>query len=111
MLHLIIYTDLMPERFSGYTLGPIVLIRPRCRDDQGLLQHELVHVRQFWRTFGLFGIPYWLSRTRRFEYEVEAYREQLKYSPGRQALFARHLARNYDLGITESQALAALTRA
>ena len=110
MLHLTIYTDLMPLRFSGYTLGPIVLIRPRCRDDQGLLQHELVHVRQFWRTFGLFGIAYWLSKSRRFEYEVEAYREQLKYSPGRQALFARFLANNYDLNITEPQALAALTQ-
>jgi hypothetical protein len=71
----------------------------------------LVHVRQFWRTWGLFGIPYYLSRTRRFEYEVEAYREQLKYSPGREQRFARFLARNYDLDITESQALAALTRA
>ena len=110
MLHLIIYTDLMPDRFSGYTLGPMVLIRPSKRHDVGLLQHELMHVKQFWRTWGLFGIPYLLSRTRRFEYEVEAYREQLKYSPGREAVFARFLARNYDLDMTESQALAALTR-
>ena len=110
MLHLTIYTDFMPDRFSGYTVGPIVLIRPRCRDDQGLLAHELMHVKQFWRTFGLFGIAYWLSRTRRLAYEVEAYREQLTYSPGREQLFARFLANNYDLGITESQALAALTQ-
>jgi hypothetical protein len=91
-------------------VGPIVLIRPSRRDDQGLLAHELVHVRQFWRTFGLFGIAYWLSKTKRLAYEVEAYREQLKYSPGREQLFARFLANNYDLDITEQQALAALTQ-
>jgi len=91
-------------------VGPIVLIRPSKRDDQGLLAHELMHVKQFWRSFGLFGIPYWLFKTKRFEYEVEAYREQLKYAPGREQRFARFLARNYDLDITELQALAALTR-
>ena len=109
-IHLTIYTDLMPDRFSGYTLGPIVLIRPSKRDDVGLLKHELVHVKQFWRSFGLFGIAYYLSKTKRFEYEAEAYREQLKYSPGREQLFARFLVNNYDLDVTESQALAALTR-
>jgi hypothetical protein len=100
----------MPDRFSGYTVGPIVLIRPAKRDDVGLLKHELVHVKQFWRSFGLFGIAYWLSKKKRFEYEVEAYREQLKYSPGREQRFAWFLANNYNLDVTEQQALEALTR-
>jgi hypothetical protein len=100
----------MPLRFSGYTVGPVVLIRPSKRHDVGLLQHELVHVRQFWRSWGLFGIAYWLSRTRRLAYEVEAYREQLHYSPDQAHRFAWYLAHDYDLDITEPQALAALTQ-
>jgi hypothetical protein len=41
---------------------------------------------------------------------VEAYREQLKYSPDQAQRFAWYLAHDYDLDITESQALAALTQ-
>ena len=27
---------------SGYTIGPFILIRPRCKGDAGLLEHEKV---------------------------------------------------------------------
>jgi len=110
MLYLTIYTDLMPDRFSGYTIGPFILIRPKYRHDQGLLEHEKIHVRQFWRSFGLFGVAYYLSKKKRFEYEVEAYREQLKYSSGLEQKFARFLTNNYNLDITEYEALQELIR-
>ena len=111
---IVIYTDLMiPARFSGYSLGPIILIRPSHQWDRGLHKHELVHARQWWRGLGIgHALRYWLSRSYRLRAEVEAYREQLRWdsSPALAAkLFARFLADKYDLGITFEQALALLT--
>lgn len=111
-LAIIRYTDrFIPARFAAYTIGPLVLIRPSHRWDRGLLEHELVHVGQFWRTLGLTGIGYWLSRRYRLACEVEAYREQLRWcaSPAASSrLFARFLAEKYDLRISAEQALAEL---
>lgn len=108
---IVFYTDrLIPERFAGYTFGPVILIRPAYRSDRGLLEHERVHVAQFWRSFGLMGIGYLLSRSYRLLCEVEAYREQLTwYKDDRAATFARFLVDKYDLGITFPQALNLLT--
>lgn len=111
---IVLYTDrLIPARFAGYTVGPLILIRPSHRWDRGLLEHERVHVAQFWRTLGLSGIGYWLSRRYRLACEVEAYREQLRWdsSPALAArLFARFLSEKYDLKISVDQALAELSR-
>ena len=43
-------TDNLPETTAACERGPVVFIRPRylCPADEGLLQHELEHVRQFW---------------------------------------------------------------
>jgi hypothetical protein len=98
----------MPARFGGWTLGPVILIRPRYKGDVGLLEHEKVHVHQFWRSFCLFGIAYFLSKKKRLQYEAEAYKEQLKYSPQNRLIFAGFLVNNYKLGITQAEALAAL---
>ena len=46
----------MPKRFSGYHVGATVIIRPEYADDEGLIQHELTHVKQNIRTLGLSGI-------------------------------------------------------
>jgi hypothetical protein len=106
--HIVIYTDrLIPARFAGYTVGPIILIRPANRGDVGLLEHEKTHVRQFWRN-PLFGLVYLLSKRARLRYEAEAYRVQLKYNPDRLALYAHFLATKYKLDITEEEALAVL---
>ena len=111
-LSIVVYTDrLIPARFAGYTIGPVILIRPSHRWDRGLLEHERVHVAQFWRTLGLCGIGYLLSRQYRLRCEVEAYREQLRWDSSpvlASRLFARFLAQKYDLGISEEQALAEL---
>ena len=106
------YTNrFIPERFAAFTIGPVILIRPSYADDRGLLEHERVHVAQFWRTLGLCGIGYLLSRRYRFRCEVEAYREQLRWYPtDRAPLFARFLAEKYDLRLSYSGALTALRR-
>ena len=45
---LTIYTDRLPEWAGGQARGPLVLIRPRYRNDSGLHAHEEEHVRQWY---------------------------------------------------------------
>ena len=101
---MIITTRFIPRGFDAMALGPVILIRPECKDDTGLVAHERVHVRQWRESWGMFWPRYLLSRRWRRDYEVEAYREQLKYSPHCLDLFAGYLARNYRLNISLDQA-------
>lgn len=109
---MIIYTNwFVPSRFGGVNYGPISFIRPRNRGDQGMVAHENTHQRQFWRSFGLMGIFYKLSKKRRYEYELEAYRNQLATKPEQDkeklaVVYAGHLATLYGLDVTVDQALA-----
>ncbi|WP_427312842.1 hypothetical protein [Cupriavidus sp. H39] len=94
---------LIPRGFDGFTPGPLILLRPGA--SQALIEHEKVHVRQFWRSWGLMGVLYLASRRWRLRYEVEAYREQLRHSPpGAARGLARVLATKYRLGISEGEA-------
>lgn len=77
--YLLILTDVMDIHSNGQANGPVVRIRPAYRDDEGLLQHELIHVRQWWRTLGLHSLLYLCSKKYRLKAEVEAYREQIKW--------------------------------
>jgi hypothetical protein len=112
MWHQVICTDrLIPARYDAYTIGPIVLIRPHQMRNRGLLEHERVHVRQFWRTLGLIGLGRLISKRYRLACEVEAYREQLKWTGMHQAtVYAYYLCRNYGLRITHEQAMKELTK-
>ncbi|MEX3555791.1 MAG: hypothetical protein VB131_04035 [Burkholderia gladioli] len=102
---MVIYTNwFIPERFQACNYGPITLIRPVQRDNAALHAHEATHERQFYRTFGLMGILYVLSRRHRQQYEVEAYREQLKFEPQNLDYYANSLATKYDLDITVDEA-------
>lgn len=107
---MIIYANCMPERFDGWTIGPVSIIRPSKRDDRGLHAHEAVHRRQFCESFGLSGVRYLVSKKWRQHYEVEAYREQLKFSPHCLGLFAGYLSENYKLGLSKEVAKALLLR-
>lgn len=99
---------LIPVRFDGYAVGPLVLVRPGT--SAGLLEHELTHVRQFWRTCGLYGLLSICSARWRQRFEVEAYRAQLAVTgPGQVLHFAAALASNYGLSLTTEEAYRLLT--
>jgi hypothetical protein len=99
----------IPKGFAGATRGLLIFIRPTYRDDKGLLEHEKVHRRQWLRTLGLHSLLYLFVPDYKFRAEVEAYREQLKHYPDdRSQLFARYIANDYGLSVTEQEALDAL---
>lgn len=106
---MIFYTNwFIPARFAATTYGPFIFIRPTKRGDAGLLAHEQVHVKQFWRNPFMF-LPYFFSKKARLRYEAEAYRVQLPYyTDDRTEVFATILETKYKLGITHEEALAAL---
>ena len=99
----------IPKQHQACTRGPIIFIRPEYRGDRGLLEHEKVHRRQFFRTFGLHSLLYLFVEDYRLRAEVEAFREQaLHYPDDRMPRFAQLLASNYDLDIYFDEALRAL---
>lgn len=106
---MIFYTNwFLLKRFSAATwCSPFIFIRPSRKGDVGLLEHEKVHVKQFWRN-PLMCFWYVLSKKARFEYEVEAYKVQATHNPEKLEDYAEALATKYGLNITKEQALAAL---
>lgn len=108
----IFYGDL-PIRYGGIAFGPLILLRRKYKGDAsaaatGLIEHELTHARQFYRTCGLNGPRYLFARWR-LAYEVEAYKVQLRYVPDAASVFAWCIANRYRLDITEPEALKLLT--
>ena len=103
---MIFYTNrFVPKGAAGCARGPIIFIRPEYRNDAGLLAHEKTHRAQWFLTFGLHSFLYLLFDFYKLDSEVEAFRVQLKHSPGREALFAKFIAEDYDLDITQAEAL------
>lgn len=89
------------------------MVRPEFIHDTGLIEHEKVHVKQFWRTLGLNGLFYLLSKKKRLQYEVEAFHKQLEFAHDRDAakeLFSTYLVSNYNLNITKDEAHRLLDR-
>jgi hypothetical protein len=67
---------------TGRAFGPIIIIDPEIVPTlQGdiTLTHELTHAYQWYRTFGMQGILYLLSKRKRLEYEIEAYGSGLQF--------------------------------
>lgn len=98
---------------AGFVFGPLIFIRPKYRDDVGLLAHEQEHVRQFWRTFCLHGLFYHFSPKYRLQAEAEAYAVQLHHSPvekqaARLKYYADFIATRYKLKVTQAEAEAAI---
>jgi len=99
---------LIPAGFDGYTVGPVVLVRPGT--SAALLAHEQTHARQFWRCLGCNGLLYQVSRRWRLRLELEAYRVQLAVAGPPAALqLSAALASQYDLNITQEEAYRLLT--
>jgi hypothetical protein len=67
---------------AAVTLGGTILVHPEVAVDEGLLAHELVHVRQ-WREDRLFAAKYvaeWMRHGyRQNRYEVEAYEHERRF--------------------------------
>lgn len=104
--YLLWYTDSLPETVGGRTMMFTVRLRPKYKDDEGILKHEETHVKQYWimtlpllALIGIGGffyqiiwavlslciiaqpIIYQISKSYRKWAEVKAYKEQLKYPP------------------------------
>jgi hypothetical protein len=104
MIAFIIKTNWFVKK-DAVTFGPFILVRPEKAGDAGLIAHEKVHVKWFWKTLGTFGILYALSMKWRIKFEAEAYRAQLPYHPERLDGFAHALMTGYgDSGLTLDQA-------
>lgn len=104
VIALTFYTRLVPGSFSGYAVGPLILIRHEFRDDAGLHAHEETHVAQFWRRPFTHDLRYMVSRSYRQACEVEAYRAQLALAPWGLMKFADSLSKKYGLRLTEAEA-------
>ena len=109
------YTDCFLKPWqAAAVIGPVILIRPKYRDDVGLLKHELEHVKQGFATLGLHIPLYLLSKRYRLWAEASAYKEQMRWPNGTGSSMsldtaARRLAApEYNLGITEAEAKAYL---
>lgn len=92
------YSTLLPRGINAITIGCVIIVRARERWNEGLLAHEKVHVDQWFDAYGLlFWFRYLTSPVWRLYYEIEAYREQLKYRPDQLDMYAKLLAENYYL--------------
>lgn len=102
---MIIFTNrFIPDHFAAYTFLFVILMRPTHRHDYALIAHERTHVKQFWRSLGLHGLLYPLSKKYRLKAELEAHRLEYRLAPERLDRLASNLARNYDLDISFGRA-------
>ena len=100
----ITYTDNLPEVMGGWAKFCFIKILNKYKDDIGLLNHELTHVKQFYR-LGLFHVFLTLLKKYRLKIELEAYKAQLLSYPEedreRKILyFAKFLSERYNLDKT-----------
>jgi|LSQX01.1.fsa_nt_gb hypothetical protein len=102
-MYLLFYTKRkIIKGFAGITLGFIIIINEDYKNDKCLLEHEKVHVKQFWNN-PLFCMLYLISKKYRLKSEVEAYKKQIECgaNPDRMAQF---LCEKYNLNITFDEA-------
>ena len=100
---LFFYTDRFVKLGAAtYFLGPIcvILVKPKYKNDKGLHNHEMVHVKQYWKSFWMHTFKYNNSEKYRLESEVEAYAIQYKTYPDEKHfnLFVEYMLEKYSLG-------------
>jgi len=116
LFHIIIpLSTFIPKRFAAFVVGFIIFVRPAYKDDIPLIEHEKVHVRQFWRTFCTHGIWYQFSKSYRLRSEVEGYAVQVKTREmlGKLPEFERYasfIATHYNLDVTVEEATELLVK-
>ena len=90
--------------FAGKAHAMVVFIDPNYIGDKGLLEHELVHVKQFYR-FPFHGLLYKFNSWYRLKCEVEAYKKQLEFNPSKLDTFAGYISERYNLKISRKEVL------
>jgi hypothetical protein len=106
----VFYTDRFIDDWAvGCARGPLIFIRPKYKEDKGLLAHEQVHVKQWFKTLALHPFLYLFSAKYRYKSELEAYKEQLKYSPDKASKYAEFIKTRYNLSIDYDRVLEDLT--
>lgn len=127
------YADIKKKNVAGYASGPYVRIKPEYRHDEGLHEHEFMHVKQGY--IGLIGcvlLGLLLNQFIDFDYileaafgigaashpllyllvtryklfaEVVAYAKQAEFYPtDKTELFGKFIAENYKLDISAEDA-------
>lgn len=120
----------IPDHAAACARMCFIFIRPKYRDDEGLYQHELMHIKQWafvtlvsalllaavylplvCASVAVHALLYLAVPKYKLMCEVQAYKKQLRYYPDdRTVTFARFIANHYNLSITESQALERLRK-
>lgn len=101
---IVIYTDRLKFWQAGAANAMIVRIRPHYKNDEGLLAHELEHVKQAYRGILIIhALLYLFAPKYRFWAEVQAYRKQLTLSADKKTdsvKYARAISQKYRIDIT-----------
>ena len=94
---------LVKDGASAQARGPLIFMKPGLAmslafaNGRAVLAHELVHVRQWYRTFFTHPFRYKLSQVYRANAEIEAYRAQSKVYPLDMNTIAIIIKRDYDI--------------
>lgn len=126
------YVKSLPPNTGGDARGPVIRILEKYRNDRGIYEHELVHVKQWaalaslgllwalgcvgagYMQYANLGIPalilhpllYTVVPHYKLWSEVQAYREQAKhYADDRRSLFAQFIVESYGLKVTHADVL------
>lgn len=103
---LVIYTNRLPPHVGGRLsifFLPFIKIRPKYRDDVGIHEHELEHVKQFYRSMGCHYFWYRWNPEYRLVSEARAFAVQLYHTPGYYEQFLAMLKDRYDLPFSLEQ--------
>ena len=110
----VFYVDKVRDEFAGVSYGPWIKIRNEYKDDNPLLQHELTHCKQWYRTLGIHGLLVMFKNKKHIlKSEVEAYAVQASLQDpadlwSRIDLYAGFIADRYGLDITKFKAKEAI---
>jgi hypothetical protein len=110
-----VVNNALTPRIAGFSTGPYVRIKKGYENDKGLIEHELVHSKQFYRLPIIHWLMYLLLPTYRYKCEIEAYREQLRHYPNEDKerlsyKFAMFIVNDYKLNVKFDKTLEALRR-
>lgn len=99
----IFQTNCIPKNFDALSFGVLVLIRPD-KNNEALIEHELTHCKQFYRSFGINSLAYLISSESRYQLELEAWSAQIQKDHTAKHKASQMLSTAYGLDISLQQA-------